>query len=71
MTRQEERDAQKERWQKYRNAATALYPIASINQYCAVSEVANKDGAFLEVIIWVPRSAIERPQCSCCQLGKP
>lgn len=59
MTVKEERDAQKQRWQQYRDAVKKLFPTATVNPLCAVNETANKDGAFIEVVVWVPRTALD------------
>ena len=59
MTVYEEREAQKERWERYREAAARLFPGVTFRHQCAVSETAGKDGAFMEGVVWVPRSEIE------------
>jgi hypothetical protein len=50
----EERDAQKARWAAYRAAAQRLYPYVTVRHQCAVNESADGEGAFLEVVIFVP-----------------
>lgn len=59
MTIYEEREAQKARWKRYREAAAKLFPNVSFRHQVACSETAEKNGAFIEGTVWVPREAIE------------
>lgn len=54
----DEREAQKVRWQAYRDAAARLYPSATIRHLVAVQETADKNGAFVEVTVYIPHSEI-------------
>jgi hypothetical protein len=53
-----ERDAQKIRWELYREAARRLYPQARLSPICHVGEPADRDGAFIEIAVWIPSSEI-------------
>jgi hypothetical protein len=53
------RQETKLRQQRYRDAAARLFPGVSIRPLCTVNETAGYDGAFLEVVIWIPRTEVE------------
>lgn len=55
----EEREAQKARWIKYREAAQRLHPDVKVSPHGSVSEDAERSGAFVDVVVWVPRTEIE------------
>jgi hypothetical protein len=54
----DQRRKTKERHERYRTAARRLYPNASIREQCAVNEDAEGTGAFIEVVVWIPREEI-------------
>lgn len=62
MTRIEERDAIKHLHKQYRRACARLFPDLRMKEGVAVNETADKDGAFIEVTIWVPRTEAEKEQ---------
>ena len=44
----------------YREAARRLFPAVEVSEYAHVQPVADDTGAFVEVTVWVPRTAIPR-----------
>lgn len=54
-----ERDEQKIRWEQYREAVRRLYPQARISPICHVGEPADRDGAFIEIAVWIPVSELQ------------
>lgn len=58
VTVYEERQAEKERWEQYREACARLYPDAHMRHLVAVSETADRDGAFIEISVWIPKDAL-------------
>lgn len=54
-----EREAQKVRWEQYREAARRLYPGCKLSPVCHVGEPADRDGAFIEITVWIPKEEIE------------
>lgn len=58
MTIKETRDAKKRRCDLYRVAAARGFPEATVQTYAAVNETLEQDGAFVEMIVWIPRDSI-------------
>jgi hypothetical protein len=54
-----EREAQKERWERYREAARRLYPHAKLSPVCHVGEPQDREGAFIEITVWIPVAEIQ------------
>lgn len=54
-----ERQGVKERNVLYKEAALRLYPGASI-VHGTVTETLDKDGAHVEVVVWVPASELSK-----------
>lgn len=57
----DERRATKEHHERYRDAARRLYPGASVRDMCSVNEDAERTGAFLEIVVWIPRKELFKP----------
>lgn len=54
-----ERQHVKSQRQRYREASRRLYPDACITEQAHVQVSIDDDGAFVEVVVWIPKSALE------------
>lgn len=64
MTILDDRRQTKERHERYRMAAARLYPTASLRNLVSVNETAERDGAFIELTVWVPAAEIAPVECA-------
>lgn len=63
MVTLEHRREIKERHERYREAATRLYPGAKLRDLVSVNETADHDGAFVEMTVWIPAAEIAHKEC--------
>lgn len=61
VTRMDDRRTVKALHERYRVAARRLFPGATLRELCSVNETADRDGAFLEMSVWISRKDADAP----------